>query len=185
MNPFKKGDKWKIIFLDVDGVISIGDDGWSGFNISCMYLLKDIIEKTSAKVVISSSWRTGNLQKTKEYFPPWLQDNIISETPFDRHYVKSSFQTVRGNEIETWIHDHLTYPWYAWPEIDESYRLYNEDGNFKMMDSNRAGKDFTYCILDDDNDMLYTQTKWFIQTDSMKGLTKQNAESCIKILNQI
>lgn len=181
----KKGEKWKIIFLDVDGVICLGKDHFRGFNSEAMDRLKWVIEQTGAKVVISSSWRTGNLEKTKLEFPEWLREHIIDETKSNYHYVKSSFNSVRGNEIQTWIHDHLDYPWYAWPELDAEYRTYKEDGSFKKMDSNRVGRDFTYVILDDDIDMLYVQKDWFINTEMMEGLTQELAEKCVKILNKI
>lgn len=182
---FKPGEKWKIIFLDVDGVLSLGKDGFRGLNPIALENLEWVIQETGAKVVVSSSWRTGNIEKTKLEFPEWLREHIIDETVSGYNYAKSSFQTFRGNEIATWVHDHLDYPWYAWPEVDELYRLLNPDGSFKMMNSNRVGKDYAYVIIDDDNDMMLFQRDWFVHTEMQDGLTKQKAEDCIKILNKI
>ena len=51
IEPFKPGEKWKIIFLDVDGVICLGKDGYSGFNTEALENLRKIIEKTGVKIV--------------------------------------------------------------------------------------------------------------------------------------
>lgn len=185
IEPFKPGEKWKIIFLDVDGVICLGKDGYSGFNTEALENLRKIIEKTNARIVISSSWRCGDLEKTKEQFPQWLREFIIDETIRYYNYVKSPLRVFRGNEIETWIHDHLDYPWKAWEELDELYQTLKPDGSFKKMNSNRVGQDYTYVILDDDNDMLYFQKDWFVNTSTMEGLDKQKTEECIQILNRI
>lgn len=42
----------------------------------------------------------------------------------------------------------------------------------------------SYCILDDDCDMLPTQLDSFIQTDFRVGLTEDNVNKAIKILNK-
>lgn len=42
----------------------------------------------------------------------------------------------------------------------------------------------SYCILDDDCDMLPTQLDNFIQTDFRVGLTEDNVNKAIKILNR-
>lgn len=127
----------------------------------------------------------GDVEKTKLHFPEWFREHIIGETVHYYSYVKNGFQVCRGNEIYTWVHDHLFYPWYAYPEIDELYRTYHEDGSFKCMNSNRSNVDFTYVILDDDIDMLYIQRNNFVITDTVDGLTKAKANKCIKILNKI
>ena len=181
----KPGEKWKIIFLDIDGVLCLGKDHFRGMNSKALENLKFIINETGAKIVVSSSWREGDIEKTKLHFPEWFHEHIIDETVHHYHYVKSSFQVYRGNEIQTWIHDHLTYPWYAYPEYNELYSTYKEDGSFKKMNSNKLNEDYTYVILDDDTDMLYWQRNNFVRTEMMDGLTKQKANKCIKILNKI
>lgn len=42
----------------------------------------------------------------------------------------------------------------------------------------------SYCILDDDCDMLPTQLDSFIQTDFRVGLTEDNVNKAINILNK-
>ena len=59
-NP-KKKKRVKLLFLDVDGVLNsmdrCGGDG-DGLDEDKLRLLKQIIDATSAEIVISSSWRT-------------------------------------------------------------------------------------------------------------------------------
>lgn len=182
---FKHGDKWKIIFLDIDGVICLGRDGFNQFNTDALTNLKRVIDETGAKIVISSSWRTGDIERTKHIFPEWLREYIIDETVRYDEYVKATFKVFRGNEIATWVYEHLEYPWKAWSDVEESYKVYNENNSFIKMNSNNVGTDFTYVILDDDNDMMYFQKDWFVNTNTNDGLTNEKAEECIKILNKI
>ena len=69
------------------------------------------------------------------------------------------------------------------PELNKQYQTLNEDGSFKIMNSNKLNVDFSYVILDDDTDMLYDQKDNFIHTECINGLTKELADKAIKILN--
>lgn len=180
----------KIIFLDVDGVINIPP--YLLFSKKCIHFLRKIVKETGAKIVVSSSWRTGNLDMTKEAlmeagFPDDLLDEIIGETVRKYSFTKegSYLKVVRGNEIGTWVDRNLKYPWHDNPSMDEQYRVLNPDGSFKTMRSNVVGKDYSYVILDDDNDMLLCQKDYFVHTESLEGLTEKDAENAIKILNKI
>ena len=51
------------------------------------------------------------------------------------------------------------------------------------MRSNKLGTDFSYVILDDDSDMLYEQSKYFICCDSMEGLTLEQTHKAIEVLS--
>ena len=42
-----------------------------------------------------------------------------------------------------------------------------------------------YAILDDENDFLETQLKHYVQTDTYTGLTSEDADRIIEILNEI
>ncbi len=79
-------------------------------------------------------------------------------TPKGQWYINDQdqsqkFHIPRGVEIDNWIN---------WNTGDEEFR---------------------YVILDDDSDMLLSQKDNFIQTDSLKGLSKDDVEKAIKILN--
>lgn len=180
----------KIIFLDIDGVLCIPP--YLKFDEKCMDNLRKIVKATGSKIIVSSSWRTGDLQMTKEAFEEAgmhddLLSEIIGETCRKYHYTKdgSILKVVRGNEIGTWIDRNLRYPWHENKEMDAQYRVNDEKGNFQKMNSNVTGKHFSYLILDDDSDMLLCQKDWFVQTDGITGLTEKDVETSIEILNSI
>ena len=180
----------KIIFLDIDGVVNIPN--YQTFDGACLENLYDIIRKTGAKIIVSSSWRTGNLEKTKATleesgFAKDMLQEIIGETVRNWDFVKdkSYLKLIRGNEVGTWIDRNLIYPWHDNPDMDAMYRVNNEDGSFKIMNSNKTGVHFSYVILDDDTDFLLCQKDYFVNTDGIVGLTKQDAAKAIEILNKI
>ena len=49
---------------------------------------------------------------------------------------------------------------------------------------NKSGLVQNYVILDDDSDMLYIQKDHFIKTDTYKGLSEENVQQAIQILNK-
>lgn len=175
----------KYIFLDVDGVINIGNMG-GGFDKKCLDNLRTLIELTKAKVVISSSWREGDLERTKKHFPDWLKPHIVGETIRGYQEVEdgSSLPIVRGNEIKHWIDRHLVYPWHAHPQRKKEFQIFNEDGSFKMMRSQNLGVEYNYVIIDDSDAMLYKQRNNFVLTDSKKGFDDKAFKKAYKILNK-
>lgn len=163
----------KIIFLDIDGVLNVISQGRDEFGSLFHKHFEDnlrwIIEKTGAKIVISSTWRMNGLKFMKEM---WLKRNLPGEvidiTPTEVDVVNRGtcefYDLVdRGFEIQQWIDDHKD-------EIE------------------------SYCIIDDDNDMLPSQINNFIRTSNNKehedcvdvgyGLTKICSEKVIQILNK-
>lgn len=141
-----------IIFLDIDGVLSDYD---SGYNISAekIEMLRKIMDETSAKIVMSSSWRYGTLEETKKkyYNLPFIND-LIGVTPrFSLFDGDDYFSIPRGVEIKHWLTKHEE-------EVDN------------------------YVILDDDLDMLLEQKDNFVHTDTYKGLSEDDMIQAIKIL---
>jgi len=181
----------RFIFLDIDGVIAVPnklEDGceW-GLNPEKQDLLGMILEKTNAKIVLSSSWRKHTLEDTVKYMEKEgfrFCDKIIGITIRAYHYVEKGIHLSipRGVEIKQWLDTNVICPWCAYPEQKEKYQIFDKDGSFKKMRSNRLETDFTYVILDDDSDMLYDQSKYFIHCDSMEGLTLEQANKAIEIL---
>lgn len=51
----------KYIFLDIDGVL-ITEKGYGELDVFCQLQLKNIVDVTNAKIVISSSWRKHTLR---------------------------------------------------------------------------------------------------------------------------
>lgn len=104
----------KVIFLDIDGVLNTGryrkvqvkrgiSDYYNAqfnFDPICMRNLKEIVDKTGAKIVLSSTWR---INQEDEYFNEFklnlkqydLFDSFISITPV--------LNSIRGDEIKEWL----------------------------------------------------------------------------------
>lgn len=180
----------RFIFLDIDGVIATPKtikDGMWALTPEKQDLLGTILEKTGAKIIISSSWRQETLESTIEYMKAKdfrFCDEIIGITIRAYHYIEKNIHLSipRGVEIKQWLDTHVISPWIAYPEQKEQYQVFNEDGSFKKMRSNKVEEDFTYVILDDDSDMLYEQSKYFIHCDSMEGLNDTQTNKAITLL---
>lgn len=156
----------KVIFLDFDGVITTHKSGWA-LDEKKLILLGEIIKKTGAKLVISSSWRRHNLENTIKHlstvsepfvpFPFPFVDDVYDITPRISISEYTRYSSVpRGVEIKVWL--------------DEQ----------KWGKSNPIEN---YVILDDDSDMLLEQKDHFIKTKSLTGLDEEDVENAIKILN--
>ena len=171
----------KIIFLDIDGVMNhqlfykeekeknidysketSQEYDSRQFDPRCMELLNHIIEKTGAKVVVSSSWRSG---RTVEDLQDLLQGvgfkgEVIGKTPHlffaNKDYDKS---VPRGCEIKAWL---------------ETNKGILGDKMTKVR----------YVILDDDSDMMYWQRESFLWVDSYCGLTPNITQKVILFLNR-
>jgi len=161
----------KVIFLDIDGVLNVipqGHDDYGGiFHTEFVDNLKYIIDKTKAKIVISSSWKSNGLDVLQKMWEDRkLPGEVIDITPnvvdvVNRGTCEYYDLVDRGYEIQQWIDDN------------------NPDN---------------YCIIDDDNDMLPSQMSNFVRTingdhpDSIDigyGLTKKCSKKVIKILNDV
>jgi Swiss Army Knife RNA repair-like protein len=176
----------RVIFLDYDGVIRIPP--YNLLDKICLENLKRIIKQTGCKLVISSSWRTGNLDKTKLTLPEDLREYIIGETTYDHWHLNegSTLPIVRGNEIKHWIDRNLVYPWLDNPEMHDLYKQEDtKEGYCRGCRSNKQNIDFTYVILDDDEDFLYEQRNNLLVCDAETGLTAEIAEKAIEILNRV
>lgn len=176
---FILSDKDFIIFLDVDGVLNSFnfadwrkteegkarrkylESNYDGItlnelillDIKAMRLLADIIFKTNAKVVISSTWRE---RSSPVHFTELFRINgielpkntIIGLTPV----MDQIEEHKRGVEIETWMNTHV----------------------FKG----------SYLALDDDPPSLFLPGQPLHQTLYKKGLTPDDANKVISIINK-
>lgn len=145
----------KIIFLDFDGVITTAKSGYA-IDPEKVDLLLKIIEKTDAKIVVSSSWRRATVEATKEYLSETaFVDYIVGVTRKFDVYTGERYgylSVPRGMEIKFWL-----------------------DTTEENIES--------YVILDDETDMLIDQEPYFILTDMYLGLSEEDVEKAIKILN--
>ena len=170
----------KVIFLDIDGVlnssrtlhedISLEDDLISN--------LKELVDKTGAKIILSSSWRlsteaVATLMDRLDKFGlaisgmtcdgvdlDWLEKYEFDatkkylDTKFDwdeNRQIKITHD--RGAEIFKWLHDH---------------------------------DDCAYVILDDEIEDIkpYFSESAIVKTSYKTGLTKEDVKKAIQIINK-
>jgi len=165
----------KIIFLDIDGVIATPDfvkDGMWQLNPNKQKLLGEILDKTGANIVLSSSWRHETLEKTITFMESegfLFCNKLIGVTIRAYHYMERGIHLSipRGVEIKQWLDTNI------------------HSNNGKNYKRKNLGVDYQYVILDDDSDMLLEHKDNFIKTDSLIGLTQENVEKAIEILNSV
>jgi hypothetical protein len=172
IKPLPEVKKIKVIFLDIDGVLNVmypGRDEYGRlFHPEFVDNLKRIIDETDAKIVISSTWRYGGLQRMKDLWefrglPGEVIDItidcnvLVNDGRFDYYD-----EVKRGHEIQEWLDTHSNIE--------------------------------NYVILDDDNDFLSNQRGNLVRTsnninhpDSIDigyGLTKICSDDAIRILKK-
>lgn len=148
----------KVLFLDFDGVITTVES-FCSLDPILIRRIKTIVEKTNAKIVVSSSWKVGcrnanEFRKLMNHRPYkanmaddmvwWLMENVYDVT--------DSKGRCRGDEIKRWLQKHP--------------------------------KTQSYVIIDDDADFLDEQLFYFVQTDFYEGITEREEKLCIKVLNK-
>ena len=170
-----------IIFLDVDGELTYSDyenEETANIDIEKVKLLKEICDKTDAKVVISSSWRgsdsytpriyyiltdiltsigievLGDTPHIKAEFQGDVSQNIAETTLEDLPYLKIKYGTGRAAEIKKWIDEH---------DVDNFVILDDEDFDWS---------DYGY-------DKHWIQPTWF----GDGGLKREHVDIAIGILN--
>lgn len=159
----------KIIFLDIDGVLSPrwwNSDKQSD-NYGCLFDAKavanfaKIIEITDAEIVVSSSWKLMGLQALQDMWKDRkLPGKIIDITPdymSDELLMKEDSVNVdylfeRGSEIQGWL------------------LLHGDDVS-------------RYVIIDDMDDILPEQQSHFVQTDPEVGITNDDVKKVVHLLN--
>ena len=165
----------KVIFLDFDGVLNSGDNSevltnmvaenpelmqmykpGIMFDERCVRWLEWIIRETGCKIVISSSWRLYyNLDQLQTIWNELsLPGEIIGYTPFETGILMLDKQ-----------------------EITRDFERGREIQSW--LNDNKPD---TYCIVDDDYDMLPHQV--FVQTDPEFGLTADTAKLIVNYLNK-
>lgn len=162
----------KVLFLDIDGPLVTyrahmvkGVKGSSTkhgdkFDPICVGLVNLICEKTLAKIVISSTWRSGDDVCKNQLIAAGIAENHFHadhETPRldkrDARYGGILVAVRRGYEIQAWL---------------DAHPLVNR-----------------YVILDDDRDMLDSQLASFVQVDFDNGIQISHYTRCLEILEEI
>jgi hypothetical protein len=183
----------KIIFLDIDGVLNSQDwyifrrenvamDATEAqypfyeFDPRAVARLNRIIEETSAKIVVSSSWRSGQTVETLQKLlnSVGVVGEVVGLTPHlwcrKPYEDMCGYRIPRGCEIDWWLDNHGEFQRINWSK-EEQLKYMN-----KAIVKN-------YIILDDDSDMLYCQREHFVHTGHDHGLTDELADKAIAILN--
>ena len=159
----------KIIFLDIDGVLSPrwwnsdkqSDNYGCLFDAKAVANLAKIIEETGAEIVISSSWKNiGLVELQNMWRDRGLPGKLVDITPdymSDEILLKEDSANVdylyeRGSEIQGWL------------------LLHGDD----------VGR---YVIIDDMDDILPKQQFHFVQTDPEVGITNDDVKKVVHLLN--
>ena len=157
----------KVIFLDIDGVLNdngcktLTSSGSLFVNDNKIKILKEIIDRTGAKVVLSSTWRFGWRQLEQGLSDSWairdfieLRDKLLEYDIelYDKTPMFDRFMRRRGEEIAAWLDKHK-----------------DVDG---------------YVIIDDlDGKWLRPCSDHLLQISSNYGLRQKHIKIAEKILN--
>ena len=170
----------KVIFLDVDGVLNSSRTLYESISLEddLILNLKEIVNKTKAKIILSSSWRLSTeavatlidkLDKFGLAISGMTYDGVdldwLEKYEFDvtKKYLDTKFDYDenrqikithdRGAEIFKWLHDH---------------------------------DDCAYVILDDEIEDIkpYFSESVIVKTSYKTGLTKEDVKKAIQILNK-
>ena len=168
----------KFLFLDFDGVlntsryakllkkdgIDLYDEYGAMFDPNTTSNLKNIIEQTNCKIVLSTSWRNEGLLRMRSLWKDRnLPGEIFSMTPI---LLSTTYQDSQNGEM------------FCIPEL-----------NAKALEINAwlqqyTTNSFNYVIIDDENVFFQNQQNHLVLTDEHDGLTAQKAKNVIDILNQ-
>jgi len=184
MSHLPPEDRSKVLFLDVDGVLRPARAG--GFDIlnvegeaaknvdtsdffpSAIKALRHIIERTSAKIVLSSEWRRSDqlCQALSDLFAKNRVRSWTSKTTSGLEQEASqdpvrSFAERRNREISEWLQEH---------EREVSGWVVLDDINLAISDENRKAS----------TKMMQPH---LVQTWPLCGLTMGNAKTAVRILN--
>jgi len=153
----------KLIALDIDGVLNnfidkecYNSDKYTNFSKHNVKLLNSIIKKASKKTPVKILLSSS----WRKDYATWFGINCLFEatgiTPCCIDKTPDHNGGPRGNEILSWL-------------IENQLRrdIFVE----------------SLCILDDDNDMGILMP-WLVNTDGRTGITIQNANDAIEMLNK-
>lgn len=153
----------KLIFLDIDGVLDTYKSRYQ-LDPELMKRLGTLLERTGAKIVVSSSWRAMDVAGTVEFMtdpdnpsvgshPFPYTDKIVGVTPILFSIIDGDIDrpATRGEEIAAFLKE-------------------NPCDN--------------YVILDDDRDMLPDQWEHFVPVNDEVGISNSDIEKAIRILSK-
>ena len=164
----------KVIFLDIDGVLNTKD--WHcrmtkdtpqdefgfAFDPAAVSNLAHIIDETGAEIVISSSWKFYGVPKLREMWEiRSLPGSILDITP----------NTVSDDILLN-------------ANLEEMELGVCRGNEIKEWLSRHKGEVSNYVIIDDFDDLLPEQDNHSVITNTLIGITEQDADKAIRILNR-
>lgn len=195
----------KVLFLDFDGVLGptlfdpyirqgLYPDGahlnevkaqnWDrAGHLQAQDCIRHVIDVTGCKVVLSTAWRAGDntdelaqLLLDTEVIPSL--DTVIGATP----EVMDGF--ARGTEIRAWLELH-----FAWQtsETIESWAIVDDHSYATkvLVADGDSGKDYKGRLIYHDTVIDAELKSRFVQTNSGKGCTQEDADRLIKLLGRV
>ena len=164
----------KVIFLDIDGVLNTKwwytqmnrntpkDKFGYAFDPKAVANLRRIVEETGADIVISSSWKCMGLSEMEEMWRArCLLGKIIGLTP----------NSVSNGLLLNADIDSIELFHIRGEEIKEWLKMHEKQVS-------------NYTIIDDMDNMLPDQQSHFVQTNPEEGITEEDVQKTIKILNR-
>ena len=170
----------KVIFLDVDGVLNSDRTLYEDISLEddLILNLKEIVNKTKAKIILSSSWRLYTEAIAK------LMDKL------DKFGLAISGMTCDGVDLD-WLEK---YEFDATKKYLDTKFDYDENKQIKITHDRGAEifkwlhdhDDCTYVILDDEIEDIkpYFNESAIVKTSYKTGLTKEDVKKAIQILNK-
>lgn len=157
----------KIIFLDIDGVLNTTSttemfEEYTFVEDEKVQLLKQLVTRTGAKIVFSSSWRYG-----------WWAERVVNPTSSDLSSIRL-FQALKQKLSEYGLEllDHTDESGNRGQEID--WWLESWDGETIE----------NFVILDDMHlSYLLPHTSHVVSTSLSKGLTQSLVDRAVNVLN--
>lgn len=158
----------KVIFLDIDGVLN----------------------PTHYNNALYKMWKASNGQiKSHDefgqlFFPQNVQAlKYIIDNTEAKIMISSTWRMEGLSKLkQMWVK--RSFPGMIEGHTPVGYeRLVNRGEEIQYMIDNYLEGMTSYVIIDDDDDMLDTQKKKFVQTNSFVGLTMADADKAIEILN--
>ena len=158
----------KVIFLDIDGVLNCDFTtnrvfGYDFVDDDKVERLKRIVDETGAKVVLSSTWRQGWYD-----FDNGKDDTIDSELfiALERRLLKSGIEMIDKT-----------------PMFRRRESVRGQEIAYWM---EHYGQNVTSFVILEDWENLYPYNDdHIVWTDGYDGLTDQEADAAIKILNRV
>lgn len=135
----------KVLFLDIDGVLNheatfLALDRNDMIAPECVKRLFALIERTGAKIVLSSSWRgIPDLEERLER--AGVMAHVISRTP----KLSGDAYKCRGSEIEDWLNSNPSPPTHYAIVDDDSDMLPGQLSNFVQTDFRKGGLLDEHC----------------------------------------